>query len=500
VEGTGYKVEDVFGSGPAMPMSISESTNADAGAPPEAKTFSTKQLKKKAPAARPKLIERNEIVGGLVGNLAEKLPLNQAVAAAYKIVDKKKIRPEVLAQIKDAKKKKTSVRDRLRNDRYTKQGRDPIAVRPVVKNTVPKYHPLPTITNIDDKRRMDEIDALIAEARTKHLPGELDKAIEDLLLEKNAILQKYSPPPQKLSRKLAADWKESDHPRADDGKFGGGGGSGSKNNSDGKNQETKDIHDKHRQIAKMSGLHKHEVEQLAYGEPPASWKMEGAGKDGALKFSDAKNGEWDVKADREKNIVTVQKYGFSDKHEIPLQERHQHNAQVESGLKGTEGDLRKMSGIDAVEHMHSHGENGEIMHTAKGDFASVHIPEETMQQLKNHGNAVVTHNHPSGGAFSDSDIDIAVKANLKQIRAVGADNPDKPSHTYTLTRPIDGWPSKSASNEAMASAGAQARKYLAGAIENGNITPDQANDHHQHVKLMMFADMIGARYERSRNL
>jgi len=70
-------------------------------------------------------------------------------------------------------------------------------VRPVVKGTVPKYHPFPTITNIDDKRRMDEIDALIADARTKHLPGELDKAIEDLLLEKNAILQKYSPPPQK---------------------------------------------------------------------------------------------------------------------------------------------------------------------------------------------------------------------------------------------------------------------------------------------------------------
>ena len=46
---------------------------------------------------------------------------------------------------------------------------------------------------------------------------------------------------------------------------------------------------------------------------------------------------------------------------------------------------------------------------------------------------VVTHNHPGGTAFSDTDIKNAVIANQKEIRVIGKE------YTYSLKRPEGGW-------------------------------------------------------------
>jgi hypothetical protein len=57
----------------------------------------------------------------------------------------------------------------------------------------------------------------------------------------------------------------------------------------------------------------------------------------------------------------------------------------------------------------------------------------TESEISRMADAILTHNHPSGGAFSPQDISMAYSANLQSIRAVGT------KYRYILTRPATGW-------------------------------------------------------------
>ena len=48
---------------------------------------------------------------------------------------------------------------------------------------------------------------------------------------------------------------------------------------------------------------------------------------------------------------------------------------------------------------------------------------------------IMTHNHPSGGCFSESDFRVAYRGNLREIRAVGPEG-----WGYVMERPEGGWP------------------------------------------------------------
>lgn len=48
-------------------------------------------------------------------------------------------------------------------------------------------------------------------------------------------------------------------------------------------------------------------------------------------------------------------------------------------------------------------------------------------------NMIVTHNHPSGSAFSGADLKNAVNVNQKEIRATGKE------YTFSMKRPATGW-------------------------------------------------------------
>jgi len=186
VEGTGYKVEDVFGSGPAMPMSISESTSEEATPATEPKAFSTKQLKKKAPAARPKrtelrnpsgrprsggLTERNETVAGLIPALTDVLPHNQAIAAAYKIVDKGKLRPGVKKAIERMGGYVDGIREEIRAERYNNAGWGD-------KKAPDGYKPKPQRDKSQDKKEPKYRPGSLEEALAKMAPADRDRVIE----------------------------------------------------------------------------------------------------------------------------------------------------------------------------------------------------------------------------------------------------------------------------------------------------------------------------------
>lgn len=94
----GFTVEEVFGSGPAKPTNISQSetTNTDENGQPVAKAF------KQTPAEA----ERAAVIRELVDLLREKLPTDQAIAAAYHIYDGGKTRPQLVAEVRAHLKEK----------------------------------------------------------------------------------------------------------------------------------------------------------------------------------------------------------------------------------------------------------------------------------------------------------------------------------------------------------------------------------------------------------
>ena len=101
----GFTVEEVFGSGPAKPTNISQSettTTDENGQPvePAAKAFA------KRPKKTPAEAERAAIIRDLVDLLKEKLPTDQAIAAAYKIYDAGKTRAQLVSEVQARLKEK----------------------------------------------------------------------------------------------------------------------------------------------------------------------------------------------------------------------------------------------------------------------------------------------------------------------------------------------------------------------------------------------------------
>jgi SPP1 gp7 family putative phage head morphogenesis protein len=80
--------------------------------------------------------------------------------------------------------------------------------------------------------------------------------------------------------------------------------------------------------------------------------------------------------------------------------------------------------------------DGKAFEIVEGSETFVPIDGKMTARLKD---GVVTHNHPKGGTFSTEDVWLAVRADVKEIRAVGYVGDELV--TYSLKRPKGGWPS-----------------------------------------------------------
>lgn len=99
---------------------------------------------------------------------------------------------------------------------------------------------------------------------------------------------------------------------------------------------------------------------------------------------------------------------------------------VSKALASAEASIRDKK----AEHVVVINPNGELIGKGKGGKHSAALPVGSRSQLHN---TIVTHNHPSGGTFSQSDIRVAISGDVREIRAVGVDG------TYSLKRPKQGW-------------------------------------------------------------
>lgn len=68
-----------------------------------------------------------------------------------------------------------------------------------------------------------------------------------------------------------------------------------------------------------------------------------------------------------------------------------------------------------------------MMNKLTQNARSVEVP------LKYVKDNIVTHNHPNGDSFSSGDLEMMLKGDAREIRAVGK------NRTYSIKRPKDGW-------------------------------------------------------------
>lgn len=133
------------------------------------------------------------------------------------------------------------------------------------------------------------------------------------------------------------------------------------------------------------------------------------------------------------------------------------------GSKGGGGLARSLSTHEATirgnnyETLTAFDENGNMLFTKKGGAHSVAYGADGVKTT----NAIVTHNHPSGGSFSWQDVGGMVYYNQKEMRATGKE------FTFSLKRPATGWgvsPDKAAARfkKALASSRRAFRKQKTG--------------------------------------
>ena len=98
-------------------------------------------------------------------------------------------------------------------------------------------------------------------------------------------------------------------------------------------------------------------------------------------------------------------------------------------LKRAEAKIRN----NPMEFSHNFDSEGNLLFVAtSGSTDFVEFSPEQVARLKD---AVSTHNHPKGGSFSPADIEFAVVADLKELRAVSRET----GYTFVLQRPKNGW-------------------------------------------------------------
>lgn len=116
---------------------------------------------------------------------------------------------------------------------------------------------------------------------------------------------------------------------------------------------------------------------------------------------------------------------------FPAPPTGRHRPAVVAQLARVEDEIR---GNKDREHGAGIGSDGRGIFHQPGMAKRVEITQEHRIRLLSDGNAVFTHNHPSGAVLSDSDIYMAAWCNLKEMRAC------VPRGAWVLRRPADGWP------------------------------------------------------------
>ena len=168
------------------------------------------------------------------------------------------------------------------------------------------------------------------------------------------------------------------------------------------------------------------------------------------------------------------------------------NSQDDNFSKSIQTRENELKGLRTNEQLFALDENGGHLGEATGTKSEVKIPQELTDKLKAHGNATLTHNHPGGTSFSMADVMYAQQANLKEIRAVGVDQP----FLYILKRPKEGWPDRDTLLKEVRDSDSIIREALQSAVESGQMKYEDANKSHAHSRMLNLSFRLNLDYKR----
>ena len=141
------------------------------------------------------------------------------------------------------------------------------------------------------------------------------------------------------------------------------------------------------------------------------------------------------------------------------------------------------------EEMLVHLGSGETIHTV-GKKEAVSISGKDMRKMMDDGNAVMTHNHPYVASLSSSDLAMASKANMKEIRAADSE------FVYVAKRPEGGWPDGSRLKSTWTRSFNLQVKGIQSKLDSGEMTVAQANKDVTHAATESTCHKFGIKYER----
>jgi SPP1 gp7 family putative phage head morphogenesis protein len=144
-----------------------------------------------------------------------------------------------------------------------------------------------------------------------------------------------------------------------------------------------------------------------------------------------------------------------------------------------------LAAIKDHEVAHVLGADGVSKFSKSGSVNAVKFSGSDFEQMDG---ATLTHNHPSGGSFSSSDVDLAITANLAQMRAVGT-LPDGRAFSYSLTAPPGGWRASVGPVilRDYAAISAEVQNEFVSRIAAGDLTAESAGDLHAHEVMSRLA-------------
>jgi hypothetical protein len=130
---------------------------------------------------------------------------------------------------------------------------------------------------------------------------------------------------------------------------------------------------------------------------------------------------------------------------------------------------------------------GAVLHEQRGEANTVVFSNDTIWKVSQK-NAVLTHNHPSGYAFSIDDVAFASRINAAELRVVAGEV------LYRLKPDNSRWPDQDSLQTARTTARAHAQATVAPLFTSNRISSDEANLQHSRVFMRKLASLTGLAY------
>jgi hypothetical protein len=166
------------------------------------------------------------------------------------------------------------------------------------------------------------------------------------------------------------------------------------------------------------------------------------------------------------------------------------NKRLERRLASAEASLRQKTDVEEIRAFTLDGTELP-RHTSKRPDA-VYISYEVGERYRD---AVVTHNHPSEGVgLSHLDIRAAVDYGWAEVRAVDA---KRKIYTYALRRPMEGWGTRAAFDNAWRVVSGHVEAAFRYRIATGRMTREQGDFERHHETLKRVAKLLGWSYQRT---